>query len=97
MRYLKKSSTRGCNSAAEPTAQSVFGYCDFAGIARGFGLAGRTFKNPSDLPKALAEFAAGGGGAVWDFRVSTKVLSPNIRRAHPRPQLQLQRKKPARY
>jgi thiamine pyrophosphate-dependent acetolactate synthase large subunit-like protein len=27
---------------------------DFAGIARGFGLAGRTFKKLDNLPKALA-------------------------------------------
>jgi len=69
-----------------PDEGSVFGYSDFAGIARGFGLAGRTFKNLNDLPKALAEFAASGGGAVWDFHVSDKVLSPSIRRAHPQPQ-----------
>jgi acetolactate synthase-1/2/3 large subunit len=64
---------------------SVFGYCDFAGIARGFGLAGRTFKSLDDLPKQLAEFAKSGGAAVWDFHVSDKVLSPTIRRAHPQP------------
>jgi thiamine pyrophosphate-dependent acetolactate synthase large subunit-like protein len=66
-----------------PDDGSVFGYCDFAGIARGFGLAGKTFKNLNDLPKALSEFSAGKGGAVWDFHVSDKVLSPSIRRAHP--------------
>jgi thiamine pyrophosphate-dependent acetolactate synthase large subunit-like protein len=66
-----------------PDEGSVFGYSDFAGIARGFGLAGRTFKSLDDLPKALAEFAAAGGAAVWDFHVSDKVLSPTIRRAHP--------------
>jgi thiamine pyrophosphate-dependent acetolactate synthase large subunit-like protein len=62
---------------------AVFGYCDFAGIARGFGLAGKTVKNLDDLPKLVAEFAAGGGAAVWDFHVSDKVVSPTIRRAHP--------------
>jgi thiamine pyrophosphate-dependent acetolactate synthase large subunit-like protein len=62
---------------------SVFGYCDFAGIARGFGLAGKTFKDLAGLPKLLAEFAASGGAAVWDFHVSDKVVSPTIRRAHP--------------
>ena len=62
---------------------SVFGYCDFAGIARGFGLAGKTFKNLDDLPKLVAAFAASGGAAVWDFHVSDKVVSPTIRRAHP--------------
>ena len=66
-----------------PEEGSVFGACDFAGIARGFGLAGKTFKRLDDLPKALAEFAAAGGAAVWDFHVSDKVLSPTMRRAHP--------------
>lgn len=69
-----------------PEDGSVFGHSDFAGIARGFGLAGKTFKNLDELPKALAEFAARGSGAVWDFHVSDKVLSPSMRRAHPQPQ-----------
>src|SRR5687768_7693040 len=68
-----------------PDDGSVFGYCDFAGIARGFGLAGKTVKNLADVPKLVAEFAASGGAAVWDFHVSDKVLSPTIRRAHPQP------------
>ena len=62
---------------------AVFGHCDFAGIARGFGLSGRTVKDLNDLPKLVAEFAASGGAAVWDFHVSDKVVSPTIRRAHP--------------
>jgi len=66
-----------------PEDGSVFGYCDLAGIARGFGLQGRTFKNLEGLPKLVAEFAASGGAAVWDFHVSDKVVSPTIRRAHP--------------
>jgi acetolactate synthase-1/2/3 large subunit len=36
-----------------------------------------------ELPKLVAEFAASGGAAVWDFHVSDKVVSPTIRRAHP--------------
>jgi thiamine pyrophosphate-dependent acetolactate synthase large subunit-like protein len=63
---------------------SVFGYCDFAGIARGFGLPGRTFKKLDDLSKAIAELPKS-SAAVWDFHVSDKVLSPTIRRAHPQP------------
>ena len=66
-----------------PEDGSVFGYCDFAGIARGFGLAGETFKALGDLPRLVAEFAKRGGAAVWDFHVSDKVVSPTIRRAHP--------------
>jgi thiamine pyrophosphate-dependent acetolactate synthase large subunit-like protein len=72
-------------SEGMPDEGSVFGYSDFAGIAHGFGLAGKTVRNLEDLPKLVAEFAASGGGAVWDFHVSDKVLSPSIRRAHPQP------------
>ncbi len=64
---------------------SVFGFSDFAGIARGFGLPGKTFTTLDDVPKMVTEFAASGGAAVWDFRVSDKVVSPSIRRAHPHP------------
>jgi acetolactate synthase-1/2/3 large subunit len=66
-----------------PEAGSVFGHVDFAAIARGFGLAGKTIKNLSELPKAVEEFARSGGAAVWDFHVSDKVVSPTIRRSHP--------------
>jgi thiamine pyrophosphate-dependent acetolactate synthase large subunit-like protein len=63
---------------------AVFGYCDFAGIARGFGLAGKTVRDLDELPKLVAEFAASGRATVWDFHVSDQVLSPTIRKAHPR-------------
>ncbi len=66
-----------------PEDGSVFGYCDFAGIARGFGLAGETFTSLDSLPKRVAEFGRSDGAAVWDFHVSDKVVSPTIRRAHP--------------
>jgi acetolactate synthase-1/2/3 large subunit len=68
-----------------PEDGSVFGTCDFAGIARGFGLPGKTVRNLDELPKLVAEFAASGGAAVWDFQVSDKVVSPTVRRAHPHP------------
>jgi acetolactate synthase-1/2/3 large subunit len=70
-------------SEGMPEDGSVFGRCDFAAIARGFGLDGKTFKRLTDLPKLVEEFAASGGAAVWDFHVSDKVVSPTIRRAHP--------------
>jgi len=70
-------------SEGMPEDGAVFGYCDFAGIARGFGLAGKTVKELDELPRLVAEFAASGGSAVWDFHVSEKVLSPTLRRAHP--------------
>jgi thiamine pyrophosphate-dependent acetolactate synthase large subunit-like protein len=62
---------------------SVFGYCDFAAIARGFDLPGKTVTNLDDLPKLIADFASSGGAAIWDFHVSAGVVSPTIRRAHP--------------
>ncbi len=72
-------------SEGMPEEGSVFGYSDFAAVARGFGLAGQTFKSLDGLSQRVAEFAARGGAAVWDFHVSDKVLSPTIRRAHPQP------------
>jgi acetolactate synthase I/II/III large subunit len=70
-------------SEALPEDGSVFGRPDFAAIARGFGLDGKTFKSLTDVPKLVEEFAKNRGGAVWDFHVSDKVVSPTIRRAHP--------------
>jgi thiamine pyrophosphate-dependent acetolactate synthase large subunit-like protein len=67
-----------------PEDGSVFGYCDFAAIARGFGLDGKAVKRLADLPQLVEEFTrSGGGAAVWDFHVSDKVVSPTIRRSHP--------------
>lgn len=70
-------------SEGMPEDGSVFGRCDFAAIARAFGVNGKTFKSLDDLPKQLEEFAASGGAAIWDFHVSDRVVSPTIRRAHP--------------
>jgi len=70
-------------SEGMPEDGSVFGRCDFAAIARGFGLDGKTFKSLDGLPKLVEEFAKSGGAAVWDFHVSDKVVSPTTRRAHP--------------
>jgi acetolactate synthase-1/2/3 large subunit len=66
-----------------PDTGSVFGRPDFAAIAHGFGLEGKTFKSLSDLPKLVQEFSKKGGAAVWDFHVSDRVVSPTIRKAHP--------------
>src|SRR4029078_3359793 len=86
-------------SEALPEAGSVFGRPNFAAIARGFGIEGKTFTSPppsppprrggaratslADLPQLVEAFARTGGAAVWDFHVSDKVVSPTIRRAHP--------------
>lgn len=66
-----------------PEAGSVFGFADFAGIAKGFGLGGRTFTDAGEIPAAVAAFARDGGAAVWDLRVSDKVVSRITRQAHP--------------
>ena len=69
-----------------PEAGSVFGYCDFAAIARGFGVEGKTIKSLDELPKLRGRSSQkSGGAAVWDFHVSDKVVSPTIRRSHPQP------------
>jgi thiamine pyrophosphate-dependent acetolactate synthase large subunit-like protein len=73
-------------SEALPEDGSVFGRPDFAAIARGFGIQGKTFKSLADVPKAVEEFSKSGGAAIWDFHVSDKVVSPTIRRAHPQGQ-----------
>jgi thiamine pyrophosphate-dependent acetolactate synthase large subunit-like protein len=64
-------------------AGSVFGFADFAGIARGFGLHGRTITDAADIPAAVEEFTRTGGAALWDLRVSDKVVSRITRQAHP--------------
>ncbi|MBL8378689.1 MAG: thiamine pyrophosphate-binding protein [Burkholderiales bacterium] len=61
---------------------AVFDYCDFAAIARGFGMAGENVRDLDDLPRLVAEFGRRGGAAVWDFHVSDKVVSPIMRRSH---------------
>jgi len=66
-----------------PEDGAVFGYPDFAGIARGFGLEGKRVSNLDDVPKLVSEFADGTGAAVWDFHVSDKVMSPVLRKFHP--------------
>ena len=68
-----------------PEAGSVFGYSDFAAIAKGFGLPGETLKSLDGVPKMVTELARKDGPAIWDFHVSDKVVSPTIRRAHPQP------------
>ena len=62
---------------------SVFGFADFAGIAKGFGMSGRTITDASEIPAAVQEFTRTGGAAVWDLRVSDKVVSRITRQAHP--------------
>ena len=64
-------------------AGSVFGFANFEGIAKGFGLDGRTITDAAEIPAAVEAFASRGGAAVWDLRVSDKVVSRITRAAHP--------------
>ena len=66
-----------------PDTGSVFGRPDFAAIARGFGIEGKTFTSLEELPRQVEAFAKSGTAAVWDFHVSDRVVSPTIRKAHP--------------
>lgn len=71
-------------AAGLPEAGSVFGYSDFGAIARGFGLDGQSITDVGEIPARIAEFAASPGAAVWDFHVSDRVVSPTMRKAHPK-------------
>ena len=62
---------------------SVFGFADFAGIAKGFGLDGHTVTDVAQIPQLVEAFKASPRGAVWDMRVSDKVVSRVTRQAHP--------------
>ena len=62
---------------------SVFGFADFAAIARGFGLTGATVTDVAQIPGLVEDFKRSKGGAVWDMRVSDKVVSRITRQAHP--------------
>ena len=62
---------------------SVFGYADFAGIAKGFGLQGETVTHINQIPGLVESFDPNHGAAVWDLRVSDKVVSRITRQAHP--------------
>jgi acetolactate synthase I/II/III large subunit len=64
-------------------AGSVFGYADFAGIAKGFGLDGHTVTDVAQIAQLVEAFKSSTRGAVWDMRVSDKVVSRITRQAHP--------------
>ncbi|WP_159588219.1 thiamine pyrophosphate-binding protein [Chelativorans xinjiangense] len=65
---------------------AVFGRTDFAAVARGFGLRGVRIADLGDLPRLVAELSEEERRTcVLDFPVSTKVVSPVIRRSHLQP------------
>lgn len=63
-------------------AGSVFGRPDFAGIGRGFGLAGETFTSLENLPVKMNDFLGRKAPAIWDIHISDQITSPQILKAH---------------
>ena len=61
---------------------SVFGRPDFAGIAHGFGMAGKTLTTLDNLPQAFDDFCNGQGPQMWDIHISDAIASPQILAAH---------------
>jgi thiamine pyrophosphate-dependent acetolactate synthase large subunit-like protein len=58
----------------------TFGRPDFAAIAQGFGLIGRTVTSLSALSSDLETYAAGDRALVWDIPISDSVVSLYQRR-----------------
>jgi len=61
---------------------SVFGRPDFAGIARGFGLVGKTITSLETLNSSMDDFLSSGTPTLWDIHISDQVASPQILKAH---------------
>jgi thiamine pyrophosphate-dependent acetolactate synthase large subunit-like protein len=61
-----------------------FGRPDFAGMARGFGLRGRTVTGLDELPAMFEEHRQGGQAEIWDVPISGDVISIPFRREHAR-------------
>lgn len=63
-------------------AGAVFGRPDFAGIGRGFGLAGQTFTHLAPLSVCMDDFLQLRRPTIWDIHISDQIASPQILRAH---------------
>ncbi len=63
-------------------AGSVFGRPDFAGIASGFGLQGKSFTTIDKLAQSMDEFLLKPTPTVWDIHISDQIASPQILKAH---------------
>jgi len=59
---------------------AVFGYGNLAAIARGFGLDGHIITDTAQLPDLVRSFEEGTGSALWDIRISDRVMAPTMRR-----------------
>lgn len=59
---------------------AVFGFGDLAAVARGFGLEGHTVTDTGQIPGLVSAFREGSGLALWDVRISDRVMAPTMRR-----------------
>ena len=59
---------------------AIFGFGDLASIARGFGLEGHVVTDPAQFPDLRRSFEEGTGSALWDIRISDRVMAPTMRR-----------------
>jgi thiamine pyrophosphate-dependent acetolactate synthase large subunit-like protein len=62
-------------------SDSMFGYTDFAAVAKAFGLRGVNVTDLGQLPDLFAAYEAQDKAEVWNIHISDKVVSPNTRRA----------------
>ena len=60
----------------------VFGYTDFAAIAKGFGLRGANVTDVGQLKSLFDAYAAADKAEVWNIRVSDKVVTPSTQRGN---------------
>lgn len=63
---------------------AVFGRTDFAAIAKGFGVDGARVTDLGEVPALVERLKSQGGAAIWDFPASDTVISPVIRKSHPK-------------
>lgn len=59
---------------------SVFGYTDFAAIAKGFGLRGANVTDVAQLKPLFEAYQAQDKAEVWNIHISDKVVAPQTRR-----------------
>ena len=68
---------------------AMFGRPDFASIARGFGLRGRTITKLGEMAAAFEEYESGDTAMIWDIHISDQVVSARmstmIARGHGKP------------
>ncbi|NYS25360.1 thiamine pyrophosphate-binding protein [Rhodobacteraceae bacterium 2376] len=63
-----------------PDHGAIFGFGDLAAIARGFGLEGHVVTDLAQIPALARAFDDGDGPALWDIRVSDRIMAPTMRR-----------------